>query len=106
MKIAVTSSGGSLDSAVSEKFGRAPYFVIVDSETMAFEPVLNAAEAVNSGAGPEAVRQIAARGAQLLLTGHVGGNAQQALDAAGIKAVTGITPPDTVRQAVGKYLKK
>ena len=58
MKIAVSAMGGSMEAAVSEKFGRAPYFIVVDADTMQFTPVFNNAESMPGGAGPEAVRQV------------------------------------------------
>lgn len=106
MKIAVSAMGGSLESAVSEKFGRAPYFIIVDTATMKFTPVLNNAEAMSGGAGPEAVRQVATHGVSAVLTGQLGPNAQNALAAARITAVTGITGAKTVKQAVEDYAGK
>ncbi len=106
MKIAVTATGGSMSALVNERFGRCEYFLIVDSETMKFEPVANSAIDMMGGAGPEAVRQISSRGAEVLLTGSVGFNAKSALDAAGIKVVTGFTGSMTVKQAVEKYLSE
>jgi predicted Fe-Mo cluster-binding NifX family protein len=32
MKIAVTATGNALDSQLDQRFGRAEYFIIVDSE--------------------------------------------------------------------------
>jgi predicted Fe-Mo cluster-binding NifX family protein len=95
-----------MEAKVSERFGRAPYFVIVESDDMSFVPVLNAAENMQGGAGPEAVRQAAANGAKVVLTGELGPNAKTAIEAAGIKGVTGISGTKTVRQAVEEYLKK
>ncbi|HOX23182.1 MAG TPA: NifB/NifX family molybdenum-iron cluster-binding protein [Elusimicrobiales bacterium] len=106
MKICVSAMSGAMDAKVSERFGRAPYFVIVESDTMSFTPVINAAESMQGGAGPEAVRQVAAHGAQVILTGDLGPNAKTAIEAAGIKGVTGISGVKTVRQAVEEYLKK
>lgn len=106
MKICVSAMGGSLEDKVSERFGRAPYFVIVDGETMKFVPVSNPAAGAQGGAGPEAVRQAAANGAQVVLTGELGPNAQTAIAAAGIKGVTGVKGDRTVREAVEEYLKK
>ncbi|HAH30857.1 MAG TPA: dinitrogenase iron-molybdenum cofactor biosynthesis protein [Elusimicrobia bacterium] len=106
MKICVSAMSGAMDAKVSERFGRAPYFVIVESEGMSFTPVINAAESMQGGAGPEAVRQVAAHGAQVILTGDLGPNAKTAIEAAGIKGVTGISGVKTVRQAVEEYLKK
>jgi predicted Fe-Mo cluster-binding NifX family protein len=95
-----------MEAKVSERFGRAPYFVIVESDDMSFIPVQNAAVSAQSGAGPEAVRQVADHGAKVVLTGELGGNAKTAIEAAGIKGVTGITGEKTVRQVVEEYLKK
>lgn len=106
MKIAVSAMGGSLDSLVSEKFGRAPYFLIVDTDTMKFTPLLNGAESMSGGAGPEAVRQVSAQGVSAVLTGQLGPNATTALEAAKITAVTGLSGTKTVKQAVEEYARK
>lgn len=106
MKIAVTSTGGSLDALVSEKFGRCQYFLIVDSDTMKFEAVSNLGEQMQSGSGPKAAELIINRGAKVLLTGHVGDKAEDVLKRAGIKIVNGFTGNEKVKDAVNNYLKK
>ena len=103
MKIAVSATGGSMSALTDERFGRCAYFVIVDSETMKFTAFANPASELSGGAGPAAVREIVKQGAQVILTGRVGVNAQQALEAANIKIVEGST--GTVKEAVEKYLK-
>jgi len=104
MKIAVTAKGGSLNAQMDERFGRCEYFIIVDSETMRFNAVLNPSAAASGGAGPSAAREISKHGAEVLITGSVGGNAQQALEAAGIKLVT--MTGGTVKEVVEKYLQQ
>ncbi|NTW77920.1 MAG: dinitrogenase iron-molybdenum cofactor biosynthesis protein, partial [Syntrophaceae bacterium] len=37
MKVAVTAKGVMLDSEIDPRFGRAPYILIIDTETLAFE---------------------------------------------------------------------
>lgn len=106
MKIAISATGGSLSAQVSEQFGRCAYFLIVDSASMKFEPVSNSATGMSGGAGPEAVRLIAGKGAEVVLTGRVGPNAENALKAAGIKVVTGVSASKTVQQALEEYLKR
>ena len=103
MKIAVSAKGGSIDAQMDERFGRCKYFIIVDSETMRFNAVMNPNIDVMGGAGLAAVRKIAEHGARVLITGNVGGNAQQALKAAGITVVT--QTAETVKEAVEKYLE-
>lgn len=106
MKIAISAMGDNLDSPVSEKFGRAPYFIIADSETLKFDIFENKAQSLQGGAGPNAVKQIAQHGAVVLLTGMVGQNAQNALEAAKITVITGVSSAMTVKEALGDYKEK
>jgi predicted Fe-Mo cluster-binding NifX family protein len=101
MKIAVSATAGNLDAMIDLRFGRCPYFLIVDSETMRFEVLPNAALGAVGGAGIQAAQAVASKGVNVLITGNVGPNAFQALSAAGIKVVTGAF--GTVREVVEKY---
>lgn len=103
MKIAVTATGGSLEAQVDSRFGGCAYFVIVDSDTMRFTAFSNPASTLSGGAGPAATREIVKYSAKVLLTGSVGQKALSALEAAGIKVVTGVS--GTVKEAVLNYLK-
>ncbi|MCK4235162.1 NifB/NifX family molybdenum-iron cluster-binding protein [candidate division WOR-3 bacterium] len=105
MKIAVSATGGSMNAKVSEAFGRCAYFLIIDSETMKFEPISNQGIGMMGGAGPEAARLISSKGAEVVLTGAVGPNAKSALDAAGIKIASGFRSDMTVKEAVEQYIK-
>lgn len=91
MKLAVTSKGTDLDAAVDPRFGRAPYIIIVDPDTLEFEALDNS-ENVNAfkGAGIQAGTMICDKGAAVLLTGYCGPNAFKTLDAAKIKVVNDI----------------
>ncbi len=101
MRICVTAAGNTLDAPIDPRFGRAPYFVIVNSETMAFEAVPNVAAGAMSGAGVQAAQTIAGKGVNVLITGNVGPNAFQALSSAGIRIVVGAH--GTVREVIEKY---
>ena len=102
MKIAVSAQGETLDSAVDPRFGRAAYFVIVDTESGAFEALSNE-QNVNAmqGAGIQAAETVANSGAEAVLTGHCGPNAFCALNAADIKVCVGAE--GTVAQAVEAF---
>ncbi|MHB8871489.1 MAG: NifB/NifX family molybdenum-iron cluster-binding protein [Candidatus Doudnabacteria bacterium] len=106
MKIAVTSTGGSMDALVSEQFGRCQYFLIVDSETMKFEAVSNLGEQMQSGAGHKAAELIINKGAEVLLTGRVGDKAEEALKKGGVKIADGYKGTIKVKDAVNSYLSK
>ena len=101
MKICVTAVADGLDAQLDPRFGRCPYFVIVDSETMKFEAIPNTATGAMGGAGIQAAQTAASKRVEVLITGNVGPNAFQALSAAGIKIVTGAF--GTVRDVVERY---
>lgn len=99
MKIAITCQGTDLDSPVDPRFGRAANFLIVDTDTEAFQAVpntqnLNAAQ----GAGIQSAQAVAAQDVEAVATGHVGPKAFRALAAAGITIYLGAE--GTVRDAL------
>ena len=90
MRIAISSAGKQLDSNLDPRFGRAPYFIILDAETMGFEAVENKQNLnLHQGAGVQAGKTIADRHVDTLITGHCGPKAFRVLQSAGIKIVTG-----------------
>ncbi|MFO7733997.1 MAG: NifB/NifX family molybdenum-iron cluster-binding protein [Candidatus Aminicenantes bacterium] len=101
MKIAVSALSPDIDDAVDPRFGRCPYFLIVDSESMEFESVQNPYLDAPSGAGIQSGQLVASKGAQTVLTGNCGPNAYQTLTAAGVEVVTGVS--GTIRAAVKAY---
>ena len=101
MKIVVTSTGGDLDAPASPLFGRCPFYVFVDTDTWQFEAVDNPAMSAAGGAGIQAAQYVIEQGAQAALSGHVGPNAVQILQAA--KVPVYLTSGGTVRQAVEAF---
>lgn len=109
MKLAVTSQGRELSSLVDTRFGRAKFFVIVDSQTGQFSAVdnvqnLNAAQ----GAGIQSGGKVVELGAEAVITGHVGPKAFVTLQAGGVKIYTGAagTVADAVEQFKAGKLKQ
>ena len=101
MKICVSASSNTLDTNVDPRFGRCPYFVIVDSETMESEVVSNDSTNAAHGAGIQAAQTVANSGATVVITGNVGPNAFKVLSATGIKVITGVS--GSIKEAVEKY---
>lgn len=101
MKICVSAVSNSLDAQIDPRFGRCPYFVIVNTENMSFEALPNASQEAAHGAGIQAAQKVVGKGVQVVLTGNVGPNAFHALSSAGIKIVTDVF--GTVRGAVERY---
>jgi predicted Fe-Mo cluster-binding NifX family protein len=103
VKITISSQGGSLDSAVDPRFGRAGQFILYDTEKASFEVISNAQGLESAqGAGIKAAETISRLGARVVITGHCGPNAFQTLKAAGIDVVLG-AEGCTVSQALEKY---
>jgi predicted Fe-Mo cluster-binding NifX family protein len=101
MKIAVSSTGTIIDSAVEPRFGRCPYFLIVNPATLEFEALANANAELVGGAGIQSAQLIAEKGASVVLTGSCGPNALQVFEKVGIKVVTGVT--GSVSQVVQQF---
>ena len=98
MRIAVTSTGRTLESDVDPRFGRAAYFLIGDSEGTDFTAIENENVAAAGGAGISSAKLVADAGAEAVLTGNCGPNAERSLRAANIKLYTGVK--GTVAEAV------
>jgi len=101
MKICITSQGRTLDSPVDPRFGRCRNFIVLDTGSEGFEAMENANAAFQGGAGIQSAQFVASRGVKAVLTGNVGPNAFQTLNAAGIEIFTGVS--GTVSEAVALY---
>lgn len=102
-KIAVSSDGPTLESAVDPRFGRAAGFVVIDPDTMAFDYVENgASQAMAQGAGIQTAELMTRHEVGVVLTGYVGPKAFQALSAVGIRIGQNLENL-TVREALERY---
>jgi predicted Fe-Mo cluster-binding NifX family protein len=101
MKIGVSSTGTTLDSALDPRFGRCKCFIVVDSESLEFEAVANVAGSLGGGAGIRAAQILAERGVKAVLTGNCGPNAFTTLSAANIQVITGCG--GTVKEAIAAF---
>lgn len=101
MKIALSSSGSTLDDQVEARFGRCPYFIFVNPDTLEFESIPNPNMSLSGGAGPQSAKLMAEKGVTVVLTGNCGPNAFQTFGAAGVQVITGVS--GRVREAVAKF---
>ncbi len=87
MRLAVSAAGSTLSEKVDERFGRAAYFVLVDSSTMEYEIVGNEKNRnAQQGAGIAAAELVAEHGAEAVLATELGPKAANALRLASIPA--------------------
>ena len=103
MKIAISASGSDLAAQVDPRFGRAPFFLVIDTDTMDFDvvpnqPNLQAAQ----GAGVQSAALVARHSPAAVLTGNCGPKAFQTLQAAGIQVIVGVA--GSIKEAVQNYL--
>jgi predicted Fe-Mo cluster-binding NifX family protein len=103
MKICISSTGKNLDAVVDQRFGRCQYFLIVDTETMKVKTISNESTLSSGGAGIQAAQIVTKEDIGSVITGNIGPNAFQILQAAGIKVYTGAE--GTIKEAIENYKK-
>ena len=103
MKVAVSSTGNDLSSQIDPRFGRAAYFIIVETDDMSFEVFNNENIALSGGAGIQSAGFVSSKNIKAVLTGNCGPKAMQVFTADGIEVF--IEQTGTVREAVERYIK-
>ncbi|GBC60364.1 dinitrogenase iron-molybdenum cofactor biosynthe sis protein [Desulfonema ishimotonii] len=102
MNIAITSVDRDLSSALDPRFGRAKYFIIVDSETMSYRVVENEQNLnLPQGAGIQAGKTIVENNVDVLITGNCGPKAFKVLESADIDVIIGAK--GSVKDVVSQY---
>ncbi len=84
MRIAIPVENNDISSGVCVSFGRAPYFLIYDTETKMNQIIANNAASSQGGAGIKAAQIVADQDIQALLTPRCGENAAEVIRAAQI----------------------
>lgn len=85
MKIVIPVDEDALEAPLSSSFGRAPYFMLHDTETGITEFLENAAADAPSAAGIQAAQFAVDNGVEVLVTVHCGKNAAEVLRAAEVE---------------------
>ena len=99
MKVAITSTGNSLESKLDQRFGRCAFFVIYDTETKATEFIPNPNRDAEEGAGPASVQLVASRGVQKIVAGEFGVKIKSLLDSLKIQMIV-YNPEKSVRDII------
>ena len=101
MKLAISATGDSLNANVDRRFGRCPWFLFTDTESLQCEAVENKNADVASGAGTACAQLVLEKEVYAVISGQVGPNAYEVLKQGGIKIF--IVPQDiSVKKAVDK----
>lgn len=101
MKIAISSKGKGLSSSIDDRFGRAKWFIVADTDADSFVAVPNE-QNLNSpqGAGIQSAANVARQGVKYVITGHCGPNAFRALQSQDIDVIV------AVKGTIGEVLDK
>ena len=103
MKIAITTQGDDLGSQIDSRFGRAPKFLVVDTETMRFDVIANTQSLdLAQGAGIQSAQNVLVHKPDAILTGNCGPKAFRVLKAARVKVVVGVK--GRIADAIHDYL--
>lgn len=105
MRIGISSTGKTLEDNVDLRFGRCPYFLIVDIEDKEIKNVHakeNSATGQAGGAGIAAAQTVAEEKVEAVITANVGPRAFDVFNQLGIKVYKG---EGTVKDAVEKFMR-
>jgi len=100
MKVAITSTGNTLDSKLDQRFGRCSYFLIYDSETKAMEYIPNPNLDAQEGAGPASVQLVASKGVTQIISGEFGIKIKSLLDSLKIQMIIYKEPEKEIREII------
>lgn len=100
MKIAITSTGNSLESQLDSRFGRCSYFVVFDTESHSTEFIPNPNKENVEGAGPASVQLIASKGATKVVSGEFGAKVKSLFDSLQIQLVVLNDPEKKISEII------
>lgn len=104
MKVVVCAKNSNgLESEVDERFGRAEYYVVFDTETKDIKTIENSAKNEAQGAGGKAVSILNETGADAVIVPELGPKAVTALEAFEISAFQ-IDNSKSVDEAIKSFL--
>ena len=103
MVICITAQGDNLESEIDPRFGRAAYFLVVDTDNMKVEAFGNPYMQAGGGAGIQAAQFVANKDVEVVITGNIGPNAFQVLKEAGLNVISNVS--GSIKSVLEKYDK-
>jgi predicted Fe-Mo cluster-binding NifX family protein len=100
MKIALASSGDTLNSKIDQRFGRCAYFVIYDTDNKSVEFIPNPNKDSEEGAGPASVQLLASRNVEKIVSSEFGMKIKSLLDSLKIQMIVLKKPENTLRDVI------
>ncbi len=100
MKVAITSTGNTLESTIDQRFGRCSYFVVYDTESKAMEFIPNPNKDGEDGAGPASVQLVASRNVNKIVSGEFGMKIKTLLDSLKIQMIILKEPEKKIKDII------
>jgi predicted Fe-Mo cluster-binding NifX family protein len=104
MKVGVISEGDTLESYVADDFGHAPFFLIVDTDTLDYIVVANEHADAVEGAGMKVAEAIIALKVDAVITGGIGPHGYDMLTNAGIRV--SFDEEGTVEECINDFKRR
>lgn len=102
MKVALSATGNHIDAVVDRRFGRCPWFLFVDTESLTCEAIENRHANAHSGAGTSAAQLVLEKEVDAVISGPVGPNAYEVLKQGAVNIW--IAPDEmSARDAIDKF---
>jgi len=100
MKVAITSTGNTLDSKLDQRFGRCAYFLIYDLEAKTMEYIKNSYKDAQEDAGPKSVQLVHSRGVEKIISGEFGIKIKSLLDSLKIQMIIYKEPEKKIEKII------
>jgi len=101
MKIAIPSDGKNLESKSNDRYTRAEYFIIYDTEKDEIVEVIENNPSEAHGVGPKVSQMLIDKGIDALISESVGKHALDVLKAANVDVY--LTPKDSIKNIIQKF---
>lgn len=100
MKVAIASTGNTLESNIDSSFGRCAWFIIIDTESGAMEFIPNPNKDLEEHAGKAAVELVLSRNVSMIISGEFGMKIKPLLDSMHIQMVVIKDPTKTINEII------
>lgn len=87
MKVAIASTGNTLESNIDSSFGRCAWLIIINTEDGGMEFIPNTNRDMEEHAGRTAVELVATRNVEMIVSGEFGAKIKPLLDSMHIQMV-------------------
>ena len=102
LKICISANGDNLNAFLDPRFGRAMFFLIINSDGKLIKAIKNTGQQAMRGAGVTAAQIVADEKVDVIITGNIGPNASIVLGTSKIKIFIGL-PETPILDIIKKY---